>query len=322
MGSRFTAQFIRFALSDYRHRKAVRDLIDAYPSYRRPALNLASAFHYLALDGETELARHYPSTGGDGDAMQAWAAASTILARDSCKVENLFRGQVQTNEPARSMPILGGVLALATKFALPIRLFEIGASAGLNLRFDHYRYVASDWEWGNPGSQLTLRNRIHRGRPRNVNAAVHVVERRGCDLMPLDAANRETSLRLQSFVWPDQIDRLNRLRAALDVASQVPLTIEAQDFLTWLPREANPRAGHLTVVIQTVVEEHLYTEQRSRLGDVIAATADRASAAAPLAYLRMELQGGAYLTSLKTWPDASYVPICHSDGHGQDISWI
>src|SRR5437773_10143542 len=26
----------------------------------------------------------------------------------------------------------------------PLRLFEIGASAGLNLRFDHYRYEAAD----------------------------------------------------------------------------------------------------------------------------------------------------------------------------------
>jgi hypothetical protein len=43
---------------------------------------------------------------------------------------------VQTNEPARSAGLLGGFLEIARRTGLALRLLEVGASAGLNLRFD------------------------------------------------------------------------------------------------------------------------------------------------------------------------------------------
>ena len=42
-----------------------------------------------------------------------------------------------------------------------------------------------------------------------------VVERRGCDLHPVDATSEAGRLLLTSFVWPFDVDRHQRLAAAL-----------------------------------------------------------------------------------------------------------
>ena len=48
---------------------------------------------------------------------------------------------VQTNEPGRSVSLLGGYLEVARAHpGLPLRVFEVGASAGLNLLWDEFRY--------------------------------------------------------------------------------------------------------------------------------------------------------------------------------------
>jgi len=88
---------------------------------------------------------------------------------------------------------------VAAQFNLPIRLFEVGAGAGLNLRFDHYRYEEADWSWGDADSALVLHNSTKQGRPKDVHASLKVIERRGCDLRPIDLGNSSERLSLQSF---------------------------------------------------------------------------------------------------------------------------
>ena len=105
MGSPFMADLMQAALSDYRKDGEIRDLLDSYPHYKRPGLKLAAALHYLALDGEPTLLKHYPSVGGDGDGRAAWNAGRAILAQHRDQVEHLFTGHVQTNEPARSIDV-------------------------------------------------------------------------------------------------------------------------------------------------------------------------------------------------------------------------
>jgi hypothetical protein len=189
MGSPFVATLLRAACDDYCGGSLLRDLLDAHAAYSRPGLRLSGTFHYLALAGEPTLSRHHPSVGGDGDALRAWHAASAILDRDPELVERLFRENVQTSESLRSMPILGTFLYLAGTFELPIRVFEIGASAGFNARFDRYRYVGDDWQWGQDGSPLVLQNRILSGRPTNLDARLTIVERRACEAHPIDIAD-------------------------------------------------------------------------------------------------------------------------------------
>jgi hypothetical protein len=322
MGSAFTATLLRQAAADARGELLLASLLEPLSNHARPGLHLAGALHYLALLGEPSLARHYPSTGGDGDAPSAWMAARAALISSSSRLASLLARIPQTNEPARSMPLLAAFAWLSARFEMPLRLREVGSSAALNLRFDRYRYDGENREWGDARSPLVLRNRIVAGRPENIDARIIVDDRIGCDLNPLDATKEEDRLRLTSFVWPDQTERLARLRNALAIARDFPVEIDAEAFATWLPRNGLPRRGALTVVIHTIVEEHLSPREKSGLAATISSLGDGAASEAPFAHVRMELEDGLYRTSVRVWPNASDpAPICESDGHAQGITW-
>ncbi|MGB6521414.1 MAG: DUF2332 domain-containing protein [Candidatus Cybelea sp.] len=323
LGSPFTAALMRSAVAVYRRDdRAIVALLDSLNAYSRPGLHLAGALHYLALAGDADLGRHYPSTGGDGDALAAWQAAREIIVSAAARLTPLLARIPQTNEPARSMPLLVACTFVAARFGMPVRLREIGASAGLNLRFDRFGYDGGDWRWGDPKSPLVLRNRIVCGHPAEFGVPLKIVDRRGCDLHPLDAAKEEDRRRLTSFVWPDQHERLERLRGALAVARTLPVTIDEESYATWLPREGRTAEGCVTTVIHTVVEEHFSPQEKADLAERIACCAAAASASAPFAHVSMELDGRVYRTSVQSWPGPSApVTICLSDGHAQDIVW-
>ena len=98
-----------------------------------------------------------------------------------------------------------------------VRLVEIGASAGLNLRWDHYRYDDGGHGWGPPGSPVRLDGPWPDGPP-PFEVEATVAERAGCDLSPLDATTGDGRLTLASYIWADQVDRLRasiRLLASL-----------------------------------------------------------------------------------------------------------
>ncbi len=176
--------------------------------------------------------------------------------------------------------------------------------------------------WGEATSALILRNRITAGQPAHLDARIDVAERRGCDPVPLDVNREEDRLRLQSFVWPDQTERMERLRSAVKVAKGFPVDIDAEGFSTWLPRVGLPSAGLVTVIVHTIVEEHLSPAARAELNEAVAACAQEATHGAPVARVRMELRAGVYRTELITWPGAQApTSICTSDGHAQNIVW-
>lgn len=122
MGSPFVGRFLRSASEDYAANTRVRDLLNDITALSRPGLRLAGAFHYLALEGNAPLGKHFPSVGGDDDARSAWAEARSILERDPALVARLCRENVQTNETLRSTPILAAFLHLAAIYDRPFRL--------------------------------------------------------------------------------------------------------------------------------------------------------------------------------------------------------
>ena len=129
-----------------------------------------------------------------------------------------IRRPVQTNEPGRSAVLFGGLLHVASRTAKPLRLLEIGASAGLNLLVDRYAYeLTSGRVLGDPDSALRLVAPWQGDLPAG---SFEIVERLGCDPNPLEPRSTADRLTLTSYVWGDQLERFERLRGALQVAAR------------------------------------------------------------------------------------------------------
>ena len=148
-------------------------------------LRLLGGLHRLVLDGRAPaLRRWYPSVGGHWDAEAGWPDIVQAAAEHADYLRAALDQPPQTNEVGRSAALIGGLLVLVDRFELPIRLFEIGCSAGLNLRADHYRYRYPGGEWGPADSPVTVDD-AWRG-PLPPAAGLRIVERHGYDIAPLD----------------------------------------------------------------------------------------------------------------------------------------
>src|SRR5438045_2256767 len=75
---------------------------------------------------------------------------------------------------------------LADDPRLPLRCFEVGASAGLNLYWDRFRYELGDVAtWGDPASPVVCPADWNGPLP-PLDAPIRVIERAACDRRPSD----------------------------------------------------------------------------------------------------------------------------------------
>jgi hypothetical protein len=282
-------------------------------------LRMLGAVHRLVLSGGApELAAHYPSTGGDGDVEATWRVLRELLAAEPVTLERA----VQTNEVGRSAALLGGFLEVARQTGLGLRVLELGASAGLNLRWDRFRFEAADWAFGDAASPVRIPCEYENGRP-PLPAAVWVVERAGCDPDPIDPTTDDGRLTLESFVWPEQHERRALLRAALEVARRTPATVERASAADWIEeRLGRERGGSATVVYHSVVWGYLSDDEQTRVVAALEEAGARAGASEPLAWLRMEAGADETDLTLTTWPGGEERVLARAGWHGRPVRWL
>lgn len=285
-------------------------------------LRLLAAVHELVLDGSAPaLAAHYPSVGGTPGPGLVVDFRATLLRFEARITASMDRG-VQTNEVGRSVALLGGWLALA-RHGLPLRVLEIGSSAGLNLRLDHYRYEQDGFVFGPTGSAVRFRDPFLGTATPDPTVRLDVAERRGCDLEPIDPATDAGRLRLRSLVWPDQPDRRSRLEAAIAEAERIPVDIDRGDAVEWLRRHlAVPFPGVLTVVMHSITFQYLSPTGRSQLLAVIDEAGANATPQAPFAWLRTEPGGPQAETRLNEYPGGVPRLLATSSYHGPPVAWL
>lgn len=299
-----------------------------------PGLRFAAAMHRLVLAGRApRLARHYATVGGQLDEATLWADAVPAIADNLDELRAVIAAtSVQTNEPGRSAPLYGGLLVAAERAGgLPVRLLEVGASAGLNLRPHRIRYeLGNGTVLGDPRSSFVLDPRWTGLPPAATHQPPRIVERAACDLHPVDVDDPEGLLHLSSFVWPDQSERLRRLRAAVQLAQADPVTVQRVDGASWLSHQlARPRPGVLTVVWHSVVWQYVSASERARGQQVLADAAARATAGAPLALMVYEARrdegrdrgGYRFDLLLRLWPSGLTACLGHGAGHGIPFIW-
>jgi len=293
------------------------------------ALRLMAAVHRMVLTGEAPgLEPYYPSVGGMLDLQAAWLEFRRLCGQQPERVRELLLRPCQTNEVGRSAALLGGFLELSARWGLPLRLLEIGSSAGLQLRFDRFFYATGSHAWGDPRSPVRLQD-MWIEPPEHLQAKVEVAARRGCDPRPVDPLTPEGRTTLTASVWADQVDRIQRLQGAVRLAEQVPAQVDKASAGDWLPDLlAQPAEGTCTVVFHSVVLQYIAPDERDAVVDCIMEAAAAAHARAPIAWLRLEPEdlekldrGVPFGVWLGSWPGPGDRRVAWSAAHGDRVRW-
>jgi hypothetical protein len=298
------------------------------------ALRWAGALHHLALRGQMPWAALWPpaTAGGQASDEQLDGVVAAAWQSQRSHVQRALSLPPQTNEVQRSAVLLPGLLHVAAATGLPLVLLEVGASAGLNLWCDRYRYEYGAWSWGDPAAGPVLRSDWRGPVPAAAAAAaaaLRIVRRAGCDAAPIDLSVPDESLRLASFIWPDQAERLVRLNAARE---RVPLwlqqegvSIQAQPAARFVQQAlASLQLGTATVLMHSVVWQYIASEEQAAVTAALQAASARATPKAPLAWLRMEpaAMSGATELRCRLWPGAEDRLLARAHPHGAQIDWL
>jgi len=262
----------------------VLSLLDGATLPQRRPLLLLAAVHFLLLSGvEHALAAHYDTVADvrgtpydpSGDAAAAFA---DFCREHRAALEALIATRsTQTNEVGRCAALLPGFCHVAAQYGWtePLSLLDLGTSAGLNLLFDDYAYTYRSAEGdrtlaaGVEGSAVALECTARDELEQLPELRLPVMEARvGLDLSPVDPFSDDAALWLLACVWPDNLPRFGRLRAALANvrASTQPPRLERGDMVTDLPLIAAtiPGGGPL-VVFHSWVAAYLDEDQQRTL---------------------------------------------------------
>jgi hypothetical protein len=288
-------------------------------------LRLLGGLHRLVLNGRAPaLRRWYPSTGGHWDAESAWPEITLAATEYADQLRAALDHPPQTNEVGRSAALIGGMLIFAHRFGLPIRLFEIGCSAGLNLRADHYRYRYLGGHWGPTDSPVTIED-AWRGRLPPVDV-LRIVERRGYDMAPLDAASRDGELTLLSYIWPDMTARLDRLRGAIKIARRVAAPVHRRNAADAVA-DLRVEEGTLTVLWHSITWQYFSEGEKTAVQAGIDGLAAQARAGSPFVHLMLEPERRArespveFVVRARSWPGADDSLLAECSPHGPPVTW-
>jgi hypothetical protein len=324
-------ELMRGAAADLDRGGVVRELFDGIPTPPGsvPALRLVAALHWLVLAGRApQLAARYPSAGGTDPPAGAWPLAAACLRERFDEVRERLTLTVQTNEPGRAAVLYGALVWLGERHPLAISLLEIGASGGLNLLADQFAYRVGGTLLGDLASPLVFDEPWVGGPVADPVAAargLRIVRRAGCDLAPLQLDSSEDRLTLRSYLWPDELDRLQRLDAALEVAARQRPAVAACAAERWLPPAlAASRAGELTVVWQSVMRQYVPAAAWAAIERSVREAGRAATLDAPLAWLAMEPGDdprAGFAVTATTWPGATTRRVADAGDHGPPVRW-
>jgi hypothetical protein len=325
-GSPFTAQLLTRMADDLETNGPVADLVGGWAGRPRAdalSLRLCSALHAATLIGRDQaLAAVYPAQDANWRMDAVWPLARAFLVRERAWVAEFLKSAPQTNETRRSIGLLAAFLAFAQGWDGPADMLEIGASAGLNLNWDAFAYRTATWSWG-ANSPVVIDTDWHGPAP-PVDAHLAIRNRAGCDLNPLDIRNEEQRLRLRSYVWPDQPERLARFDGAVALALERGVQVERADAASWLAEKLAARANDAAAIVyHSVFLQYPPPESRAAIRGAIEKAGAGASKAAPLVWVRLEpeaLFGGPrdsarMVIDFITWPGGERRIVGYTDGH-------
>ena len=319
LGSPFMEQLCRlFAVRDWPN-TATRDMVfrwqgDLSPRGESVPLRLAGGLHALYLKGLAFDGAYPPAVVGNDD---LWDAVREAMITHDAFLTNWMQSAPQTNEVRRAAAILSAGHVVAERFGLPLRTSELGASGGLNLKWDHYGLRIGDRVWGRDNTLVLTPDWSGPTPPMTVP---EVADRRGVDLNPLDPTQAEDALRLRAYLWPDQPDRLTRTKAAIEIAEA---QVDRADAIDWLAPRLAPQPGLCHMIYHTIAWQYFPQAKQDEGTTLIEAAGALATKQAPLAWFSMENDGGTRgaAMTLRLWPGDVTLDLGRADFHGRWIEW-
>lgn len=329
LGSPFTAALLEALADDVAAYGPTAAILAQAPNLRRAdamPLRITGALHALVLSGEDpELAAQYPAQRRAWDMAAVFPLVRQAFERDPNWFATFLKNPPQTNETRRSIAFLPA-FARAAELGGPLHMLEIGASAGLNLSWDQFAYRTRDWAWGRAGEETPLIDCDWRGPPPNLRLGLVVRTRAGCDQNPLDVRNPDERLRLKSYIWPDQRDRLDRFERAVALAIANDVRVDRDDAGAWLRGKLVGRLPEgVTIVYHSIAWQYFSQETKAAAFSAIERTAAIAEPYRRFAWVRFEHDrvldygGDGYSVDLTVWPGGERRRIARVDPHAR---WV
>jgi hypothetical protein len=204
-------------------------------------------------------------------------------------------------------------------------LYEIGASAGLNLIPDFYRYRFGDSGWAKADSKVLLSPEWAGSHP-EIHAPLEIVERYGSDIRPIDLRSEDDSVRLLSYIWPDQLERIDRLRLAIEIGKKALPRIQSSEAADWVDQQfaTSDKKRSTRVLMHSIVWNYLNDISKKRISARIDQCARDATALSPFAWLRFELEDGNSdpVLRLSLWPQRDDRVLAIAQPHGRSIRYL
>jgi hypothetical protein len=220
--------------------------------YERPLLLMAGLRDDALREGPTHPLWHAVVLG-EAASVNAHAVQAAMGAERQHVWHCLRNRYVQTNELSRAVAWLWPARLMGEADATtPVALFDIGASAGLNLVADA---LGPMWEQAD-------------GRPLAVGPLPPIASRTGVDLRPLDPRDPSEARWLRACIWPGQTDREERLAAAIEAfreqagSEHGPVLVQARasEVPALLP-QCGPNRPRV-LAYQTIMRDYLSAEER------------------------------------------------------------
>ena len=189
---------------------------------QQPTFLLMGAVHYLA-----------------GDEMAGFDRASftAFCLELEDEVRHLLETRlVQTNAVPRSLVLRIAMTRVAAELAAPVHLIEVGASAGVHLRFDRYGYVVGGVQYGDAGSRVQIDAELRgtRALP-DLDAIPPVASAVGVDLAPVDATDPDQRAGSRRSCRRTMLGRPSCSTTALEVLAADPPRVIAGDAVDVCP---------------------------------------------------------------------------------------
>lgn len=268
-------------------------------------LRVAGGFHNLLLTG-TDRALEPVYAGLTNDQGQVDEIVCDLTRTYDTLLLPWLDTPPQTNEASRSAAIMAGLAWLADRIDMPFRLYELGASAGINTMMHRFRFELGGVRFGANASPLRIEPEW-RGVPPPASD-VRIGSIFGCDLKPIDLTNEAEALRLKSYVWPEAVERMARIDAAIALAREEPPLVARQgagQFVAELLHEEQD-AGICRTIFHSILWQYLPEAERSRISSAMEEAGARATREKPLAWLALETNRAtfAHELTLRYWNGA------------------